>query len=743
MADVQRWFHYSWQGLKITNEFTAEIDLKFDENTLVKLRRNSVAYKNFTITDSGISGTEVQRGTATAGITIFNFFPNKSFQVSLPNTFSPNPSYGATNGIKVAMYIGGSTSVNGYAEPVFIFYNPANDGFMTFYNNVSNNSIQSIQLDTDRKMESMNLQNGSSSLNNLTTYSLSGAGANMRGNSIWLSNNYFYYNEFSTNIPIFDTENHAKAYLRDSINLEGLINGGGGEEDPEEAYTEQFKYWYIKNKWGHNTRNSESSANTKKNYRFYPKRKGICFIKHTPTSSEPYDRILYNYSEYDAKYAAWGEDNDEDFVDNPRVTTHFLSKSISFGSSDYYTKFDYETNIPLWNTQEDADDYFNGLKDISEADNYAYISRQDNAILNPDLPGTDIDELTEVGTNGMRFSYGNRLYEITNIELAALMTELFTPANAQSVIEGNKLFGSNTMEAVSGVLYIPLTSLDAVCEMGSLSNIKVGSWESQDAQGRRIIKNDGTIDCGSFFYNRVYQDYRDYEPYNLLFANLPFCGCHQLTISKYIDKTVSVKYNIDITTGGIVCSLFADNIMVDVFEGTCGASRPISATDNNAYINNVVGAITGASSQAQGSIMGLSNAVGAVGKAANVGAVAAGGAALGATLGAGAVGASGIYTAYQIQQAVDNPPQMHRGSLAGNLAYSLNIRPTFLFYTKRTIRPENELSLIGYPSGHGGVVGSFSGFLQCSAFKLANGFTGTERERQDILAIMRNGIYIE
>lgn len=545
-----------------------------------------------------------------------------------------------------------------------------------------------------------------------------------------------------TDLPIFETN----ADLWDYINSGGTYTDkilNKASSDPEDEYNAQFDFWYIKNKWGHNTRNTESNANTTKNYRFYPKRKGICFIKHIPTKEAPYDRLLYNYSGYDAKYAAWGEEDDDDFENNPNVTSHFLTKSISFGQNDYYTEFAFETNIPLWNTQQDADDYFLGLKDITEADNYAYIARHDNYILNPDLPGTDIDELTEVGTNGMRYSYGNRLYEITNVELSNLMTELFTPANFQNIIDGNKLFGTNTMEAVSGVIYIPLISLDAVCEMGSLANVRIGSWESQQAQGRRIIKNEGTIDCGSFFYNRTYQDYRDYEPYNLMFVNLPFCGCHQLTISKYIDKTVAVKYNIDITTGGIVCTLYADNIMVDVFEGTCGASRPISATDNNAYINNVVGAITGASSQASGSITGITNAVGNVGKAVNVGALAAGGAALGAVGAAGVAGASGIYTAYQIKQAVDNPPQMHRGSLAGNLAYSLNTRPTFLFYTKRTIRPENELSLIGYPSGHGGIVGSFSGFLQCSAFKLANGFTGTEREREDILSIMRSGIYIE
>ena len=70
---------------------------------------------------------------------------------------------------------------------------------------------------------------------------------------------------------------------------------------------------------------------------------------------------------------------------------------------------------------------------------------------------------------------------------------------------------------------------------------------------------------------------------------------------------------------------------MDVFDGTCGASRPFSATDNNAYINNIVSAITGASANASGSIEGITNSVGAVGNAAASGsALAVGGAALGA-----------------------------------------------------------------------------------------------------------------
>lgn len=547
----------------------------------------------------------------------------------------------------------------------------------------------------------------------------------------------------TTDLPIFATDADLLEFIQSGGTDTSKILNIGGEPDPEEEYEQQFQYWYVKNRWGHNTRNVAGYASNR-NYRFYPKRKGICFIKHTPTSEEPYDRILYNYSGYTAKIAVWGADSDEDFVDyHGEVWTDYLTKSISFGSNDYYTKFEFDTNIPLWNNQQDADDYYNGLKDISEADNYAYISRQDANILNPDLPGTEEDETTAMRTNGMRFSYGVRLYEITNIELANLMQEMFDPANVQDVIDGNKLFGANTMSAVSGVMYLPFADLSEICEMGSEANIIIGSWESQTARGKRIIKNEGTIDCGSFFYNRTYLDYRDYEPYSLLFVNLPFCGCHQLTISKYLDKTVNVSYNVDVCTGGIVAKLTADGILVDIFEGTCGASRPISATDNNAYINSIVGAITGASASASGSIEGITNSVSNVGKAAAGGsALAAGGATLGAVGVAGAAGASGVYTAYQVKNAVDNPPQMHRGSLAGNLGYYLNSKPTFLFFTKRSIRPENELETIGYPSGHGGAVGSFSGFLSCSAFKLADGFNGTDEERAEIMEIMRGGIYL-
>lgn len=726
----------------LTDYANADLGWYWHEGKKLQLFGKTRFVKNYTVTDDGITGTEVDidetpfpsNGAysntvdgSTDPVPIEHTFTasenpddGKTYRLALhceENTLPSLPDYSGT-GLRLRWYcVEDETftvpTINGQAVGRYIFINNGlvqlRPGASPWYHNIDLYNVEHQLL----------LQNG---------------------NWRWgIGDDYQGLLELSTNIPVFDTMAHCDAYLQDPSVIEGLLNKS--KLTPEEEYEEQFQYWYIKNKWGHNTRNVNGFTIVS-NYRFYPKRLGIAFVKHTPTESEPYDRELVHYSGYDWKFADWGVDDDDEFIDDPGGHTTFLSKSISFGANNYYTSFAYETNIPLWNTRQDADDYFAGRKDISEADNYAYISRQDDSILNPDLPGTDIDEETALGTNGMRYSYGNRIYEIDNIELAALMTELFSPATVQSVIDGNKLFGSDTMQAVSGVIYLPLTDLSEVCEVGSLANIKIGSWESQNAQGKRIISNDKTIDCGSFFFNRTYRDFRDYEPYQLLFCNLPFCGCHQLTISKYLDKEVNVSYNFDVTTGAVVCKLTSNGILLDIFDGTAGASRPISATDNNAYINSIVSSITGASASASGSIEGITNAVGGAGEAIATSSVmggAAAGAAIPLATGGAAVG--GIYKGYQIKNAVDNPPQMHRGSLASNLSYNLNTKPTFLFFTKRTVRPENELAVIGYPSGQGGKIQSFSGYLKCSAVKLAS-FPGTHQEYNDLINTLSQGIYL-
>ena len=297
------------------------------------------------------------------------------------------------------------------------------------------------------------------------------------------------------------------------------------------------------------------------------------------------------------------------------------------------------------------------------------------------------------------------------------------------------------MQAISGILFVPFADLEDFCELGSLAKIKVGAWEAENAEGRRITKNNKTKSIGSFFWTPTYNDFRDFEPYTLAFINLPYIGIKPLTISKYYNKQVEIRYALDITCGGVLAMIFGDGIMLDQWEGCCGSSRPISATDNNAYISNIMNALSGASAQTGNGAASIGNSLKNVaGTAGGAAGVATG---VGAVVGAGAIAAGGVYTAYNVKSAIDQPPTMTAGALTGCLGYFSNTKVSLIIAQKDARRPENELQTIGYPSGHGGAVGSFAGFLQCSAFKLATGFTGTERERQDILNIMKNGIYIE
>ena len=548
--------------------------------------------------------------------------------------------------------------------------------------------------------------------------------------------------ELTTDLPIFATD----ADLLEYINSEGeMVDKMLNYVTPEDDYEEKFSFWYVHNVYGKNTRTA-TAYTAARNYRFFPQsEQKIAFLAHRATSSAPYTLELQTDFSYVVKSAGAFNTDDGDYEDyGGSVPTTYLDKSISLGN-DYYTKFIFDTNIPIAGSQEDIDDYFAGRKTIQEiALNWDQIARQDDYLLDPEWQGTNKDSETPTGSNGMTYTYGSKLYEVSNIELAALFNEVFDPDNVQDILDGNKLFSSETLACINSITYFPLTSMDEVCEMGSSANVWIGSWESQNCQGRRITKNNKKINIGTFQMSPTYNDFRDFEPYTRVYVQLPFAGCHELTVSKYMGKAVKVEASIDITTGTILYLLYGNNILLDMFSGTCGAQRPFTARDSAQYISNVVNAVTGASNTMTSTSKGASDIANGMSAASKAGisaeAVTAGGVVAGGVLiGAGAV--SGVYKAYGLKNAIDNPPLISTGSLAGCAAYAANTKVSFIVAQKKTIVPANLQTILGRPSNQGGTVGSFTGYLKCSAFSMSN-FTGTKAELDEIYNIMAQGIYI-
>ncbi len=740
MHNGRIYYHQNYV-LEVAEEIGAVLGFRTIPGESLSFYYDSEIYKNFTITEDGITGDLVDVGETTQPFQIRYGEPVQALGV-LSNDWSPATRYGA-DGLLCAIYITDVTTEQSLSTsaPKILFYDEARDRFDSdYYYNSGGNTTSSLVISDNAKVELINYQNGNIVHETYTMGHLFGSYVPQINNA-WITAGYAQWVKWGSSIPIFDTEEHAKAYLRDPSITEGLLNKASN--DPYDEYEKQFDYWFIYSTRGHNTRNSSSPSNVSDFLR-WPKSPDdkICFLLKDPTRNSPYNLELHYYTGMQAYRA---DSRDGDYEPTTNVPNRYLDRSISFGMDDYYTQFGWLSNLPRADSEQQMEDYFNGLIDISQMSNFSELARIDNSIIQSDWDGLDIDAETSLGTNGMQYGYGLRLYAMTNIELASLFNELFDRANIDDILDGTKLYGSAS-DCVAGIMYLPINDLSAICNLGSLSKVWIGSWQAENAEGKRIINNTGLIDCGSFTMTPSYCDFRDFEPYTLLFVMLPFIGFKQLTLSKYLSqstpKTISVKYAIDVSTGGCCAMILADGKLMDLFEGTCGASRPFSAIDNNGYVNQCISAITGASNSASGSVSGVANAVSDAGKmAAKSGAMGAVGVGGVAVAGAGTA-ISGIYQGYQIKQAVDNPPIMQRGNLTGNLSYYTIDKVTFLIAKKRTIRPENELNVIGYPSGHGGMVGQFSGFLKCSAFMLADGFIGSEAERAMILDEMEKGVYI-
>ena len=733
-------------GIYFSDTFSAELGLKINSGVRLSFQIDNIYMKNFNINENGISGDPIVIPDNTAmGYQSQYYIDSSDCSASfvLDNDFIPKDHHK----LLVAAYCTYDYGWQGTTNIVnleYLFYDETTDTFTSSPANLQDANIMSEHFATIPAIKAENCLYGNETSSEPAfntfrfgvgyTFGTAGYARAIKTAGFVLATSY------ASNIPCFDTRAHAEAYLRDNTITEGILNLGEGG-DPEEEYEKQNDYWYIKNVWGHNA-NSALNYDHFRNYRFTPITEGkIALLKQRPTASNPATYTLVTDFAYNIKTAgAWNYDND-DYVDGVTFETDYIHKSISFGTDDYYSVFKWDTNIPTVDTQEDVDDYFAGRKTIDEvATNWADISRQLNELVAPDLPGLDKDSETPTGSNGMVYTYGAKLYEVTNIELAALFSEMFTPQNLQSIIDGNKLFGDDVFNAISNIVYLPLSDLSDICSfLSGSNNIWIGSWESQNAQGRLISKNDKKINCGSFYFADNFGDFRSYDPFQRFFVMIPFCGFFELTVSKYVGKTVRCEIAIDITTGGVLAMLYANDILMDQFSGQCGASRPITARDSATYFSNIVNAITGSAGT-------FGNAgKGAVQASAKIAGAGSGAALAGVAMGVGvaAVGAvGGTLKAYQLKEAIDSPPIMSSGALAGCMSYFSNTKVHFIVAQKKTVRPLNELETIGYPSNQGGTVGSFSGFLSCAAFKMADNFTGTKRELQMIYEIMKGGIYI-
>lgn len=734
-------------------------------------------YENFTITEEGITGDRVSKGQATVSPMYENIMNQENvYTYPFPSDMSlPD----GTDEYRAAGYVVPATGRGTpYIQLLFKLYPGGTYGSSNIPVYINGNQVNFLSQQMPQAIiTTSNLADGSAPSTSLATPVSAIQGIS---NNYWsrLENaDYFQLLEVSTNIPIFDTESHCRAYLDDESGEtdEGIVNPVS--PDYEEEYNLDQLFYFIHNSFTH----YYHGTTTKywRNYRFKPGYDSkIRLYRVKPTSSRYYTLVLVVPGGMTRYVAPEGDYNKNSFIeDEDTLQTHYCEYSFQISRvnprDEMVVTSPLKTNIPIWGSREDATKYANDELSIEDALNYSDILAFENELPQPEFGEEDAE--TETGVNGQTYMAGSAVYVLSRTQMIAFFTEIFRiqdPSFINAFKDGNVLFGDNQANAIIGCMYFPFDASE-VCSFGSgEGSIWVGGWQSQNATGRKVNMNDKVLTVGEFFLSDMFQDVRDYEPYTQLFVQLPYCGTYQLSIQKYINKTVKINYAVDIFTGACTALIYANNILLDSMDGMIGSQRPVTGRTAANMLQAItrgsasVGAGAAGAYKAMG--MGVEAVAGNAGAAYGMGAgvmsgaingaitppiTAAGVSATAMTLGglgaiglggaaAGAGAVAGVDMMYKAKNAYADPPMSTRGQYSGNLGMFSNQKVHFIVAMRHTHRPENELDLFGYPSGRGGLIGSFSGFLKSTCVQLADGFVGSVQERNEILEMIAKGIYI-
>lgn len=768
---MANWFHSGHYGLKINNDDIGGIlGKEFGPGKTINVGYFNTIYKNYRVSDDGVSGDVVTKNQSSSSPMYEYTLQNKAV---LPFVFPDNWSLVDTSveAYRICGILQGpSTGLYEGKYTIRLMFQPSNstgtylNGFNVRIDGSGNYSVTSRSI-PDSLFVTDDLGSSSAPATGQTKLSIITSGLTDNYASRLSSADYFDYNEVTYDFPVFDTEEHAKAYLNDHTNetYEGILNAPS--PDYEEEYLLDQKFYFIHNSFTHYYRGTTTKY--WRNYRFKPGYDSkIRLYREKPSTSRYYTMVLIVPGGMTRFKAPEGDYNESSFeLDEDTLQTHYCEYSFQISRVNPRDEIEVtsplKTNIPIWGSREDATKYANDELSIEDALNYSDILAFENQLPQPEFGEEDAE--TETGINGQTYMAGSAVYVLTRPEMIKFFTEIFKiqdPSFINAFKDGNLLFGDNQANAIIGCMYFPFDAAE-VCSLESSSGpIWVGGWQSQTATGRKVNMNDKVLTVGEFFLSDMYQDVRDYEPYTQLFVQLPYCGTYQLSIQKYINKTVKINYAVDIFTGACTALIYANNILLDSMDGMMGSQRPVTGRT----AANMLQAITRGSASTIGAtaagmkgasvLAGAGQAVFEGGEsiaALGIGAgtqtaMASGALALGAgavgVAGAGIGAVAGVDMMYKAKNAYADPPMSTRGQYSGNLAMFSNQKVHFIVAMRHSYRPENEGDIYGYPSGRGGLIGSFSGFLRSSCVQLADGFVGSVQERNEILQMIAKGIYI-
>lgn len=300
------------------------------------------------------------------------------------------------------------------------------------------------------------------------------------------------------------------------------------------------------------------------------------------------------------------------------------------------------------------------------------------------------------------------IYTPSLSQLKALATFLWN-ANPTDVDWWKKLV-ANPLDLILGLSIVPVA-----VPQGATQTIKVGLIDTQ-VSATKAASQFVTVDCGSITIQKnCGGSALDYSPFTKFSIYLPFIGTRTISCDDIMGRTVHVKYNVDLLSGGCTAMVKitggpednqVDAVMYQ-YSGACAISIPLTG---ETFTNMITSTIQ------------LAASIGAT--------VATGGA------------AAGVTAASAANSLMSMKPIIERAGGVSGAAGQLGVMiPYLIAEVPRQSVPENCNSFTGYPSNMKAVIGDLEGYTEVDIIYL-KGIEATQEELDELESVLKGGFII-
>lgn len=277
-----------------------------------------------------------------------------------------------------------------------------------------------------------------------------------------------------------------------------------------------------------------------------------------------------------------------------------------------------------------------------------------------------------------------------------------------------KLFGQSPIDAIISLRLYPFNFMQLLPSTAVTEEIVLGRVATGVSAWKLPSDCTTTLNLGSIYLPRKYNNFLDYAPYSSYSLYIPFCGVVNLNPNIFLDHYVSVRMVVDVTTGKCTAIVYvgSDNdygVPIQYVDGMIGVEIPVTA-ENMGKLGAAVLEAVGNTAAATVSTGVAGGAFAAVGGAIDV-------------------------------MFSDVAPQK-TGAVSASGSLSMPIKMYVSISSPQPVIPEDYGHSKGYACDVTTTVSAQLGFTVCYNVDTTSIAGATDAERTEIKSLLEGGIFI-